>query len=98
MSGVEGSTDMSGAPSADSGAPMENRFNNKPLLMENKERQQLLDKFVHNLMEKDAKENDKIKGRVDFINENLRINEDTQQLLEGLERKLDDIENEFEEL
>ena len=98
ISGAEGSTDMSGAPSADSGAPMENRFNNKPLLMENKERQQLLDKFVANLMEKDAKENDKVKGRVNFIDENLRVNEDTQLLLEGLERKLDDIENEFGEL
>jgi hypothetical protein len=98
ISGQAGSTDMSGAPAADAGAPVENRFNGKPLLMERKEREQLLDKFVANLMEKDAQENDKVKGRVDFIDENLRINEDTQLLLEGLERKLDGIESEFGEL
>ncbi len=98
ISGSAGTTDMGNAANADTGAPMENRYNNKPLLLEKNEEQRLLDTFVQKLIEQDAKENEKIKGRVNFIDENLRINEDTQMLLEGLEEKLSNIENEFGEL
>lgn len=98
ISGAEGATDMAGAPAADAGAPMESNFSKKPLLIDSRESQTILEHFVKKLIEKDNDKNEKVKGRVDISNENLMINEETQSLLEGLERKLDEIETEFGEL
>ena len=98
IGGEEGSTDMGGAPAADAGAPMEGKNSNKPLLLEKGEEKRILDTLIQNLLLKENQKKDEIGGRVKFIDKNLRINEDTQFLLEGLEKKLDEIEDEFGEL
>jgi hypothetical protein len=96
--GEEGSTDMSNAPDADSGIPVEGKYNNKNILLEKGEEKKIIDKLIQNLLIKENEKKEKINCRVNFIDNNLRINEDTQSLLEGLERKLDEIEDEFGEL
>lgn len=91
ISGAEGSTDMAGAPAADAGAPMENRFNNKPLIVENKRKQ--VKKLVNDyfsLINEAAKKDEEPIARVDIIHDNLMINESIQGMLDDLMEKLND--------
>ena len=91
ISGAEGSTDMAGAPAADAGAPMENRFNNKPLIVENKRKQ--VKKLVNDyfsMINEAAKKEEKPIARVDIIHDNLMINESIQGMLDDLMEKLND--------
>lgn len=91
ISGTEGSTDMAGAPAADAGAPMENRFNNKPLIVENKRKQvkKLVNDYFSIINEAAKKEEEPI-ARVDIIHDNLMINESIQGMLDDLMEKLND--------
>lgn len=91
ISGTEGSTDMAGAPAADAGAPMENRFNNKPLIVENKRKQ--VKKLVNDyfsMINEAAKNEEESIARVDIIHDNLMINESIQGMLDDLMEKLND--------
>lgn len=91
ISGAEGTTDMTGAPAADAGAPMENRFNNKPLIVENKRKQvkKLVNDYFSMINEAAKKEEEPI-ARVDIIHDNLLINESIQGMLDDLMEKLND--------
>lgn len=91
ISGAEGSTDMAGAPAADAGAPMENRFNNKPLIVENKRKEvkKLVNDYFSMINEAAKKEEEPI-ARVDIIHDNLMINESIQGMLDDLMEKLND--------
>ena len=91
ISGTEGSVDMAGAPAADAGAPMENRFNNKPLIVENKRKQvkKLVNDYFSMINEAAKKEEEPI-ARVDIIHDNLMINESIQGMLDDLMEKLND--------
>lgn len=91
ISGTEGSTDMAGAPAADTGAPMESRFNNKPLIVENKRKQvkKLVNDYFSMINEAAKKEEEPI-ARVDIIHDNLMINESIQGMLDDLMEKLND--------
>lgn len=91
ISGTEGSTDMTGAPAADAGAPMENRFNNKPLIVENKRKQvkKLVNDYFSMINEAAKKEEEPV-ARVDIIHDNLMINESIQGMLDDLMEKLND--------
>ena len=91
ISGTEGSTDMAGAPAADAGAPMESRFNNKPLIVENKRKQ--VKKLVNDyfsMINEAAKTEEEPVARVDIIHDNLMINESIQGMLDDLMEKLND--------
>ena len=91
ISGAEGTTDMTGAPAADAGAPMENRFNNKPLIVENKRKQvkKLVNDYFSMINEAAKKEEEPV-ARVDIIHDNLLINESIQGMLDDLMEKLND--------
>jgi hypothetical protein len=91
ISGAEGTTDMTGAPAADSGAPMENRFNNKPLIVEHKKKQvkKLVNDYIHMINEAAEKEEEPV-ARVDITHNNLMINESIQGMLDDLMEKLND--------
>lgn len=91
ISGAEGTTDMAGAPAADAGAPMENRFNNKPLIVENKRKQvkKLVNEYFSMINEAAKKEEEPV-ARVDIIHDNLMINESIQGMLDDLMEKLND--------
>ena len=91
LSGTEGSTDMAGAPAADSGAPMENHFNNKPLIVETKNKQvkKLVNEYF-SMINNAAKKEDEPIARVDIIHDNLMINESIQGMLDDLMDKLND--------
>ena len=99
ISGAAGSTDMSGAPAADAGAPMESNKKNKPLLLEKTgERQKIttsiIEKRIKELNEKSDYDNERINTRVDFISNNLILNETTQSMLDALSARLEEIDNE----
>lgn len=98
ISGSEGTTDMGNAPAADAGTPMENRYQGKPILNENRVNKLILDNVIEHLTRKNNEENDVVCGRVDIVSENLLINEETQSLLDGLELRLEEIENEKQDL
>ena len=91
ISGAEGTTDMTGAPAADSGAPMENRFNNKPLIVEHKKKQvkKLVNDYINMINEAAEKEEEPV-ARVDITHNNLMINESIQGMLDDLMEKLND--------
>lgn len=91
ISGAEGSVDMTGAPAADSGAPMENRFNGKPLIVEHKKKQvkKLVNDYITMINEAAEKEEEPI-ARVDIVHDNLMINESIQGMLDDLIEKLND--------
>lgn len=91
ISGSEGAVDMAGAPAADAGAPMENRFNNKPLIVENKRKQvkKLVNDYFSMINEAAKKEEEPV-ARVDIIHDNLMINESIQGMLDDLMEKLND--------
>ena len=91
ISGAEGAVDMAGAPAADAGAPMENRFNNKPLIVENKRKQvkKLVNDYFSMINEAAKKEEEPV-ARVDIIHDNLMINESIQGMLDDLMEKLND--------
>ena len=91
ISGTEGSVDMTGAPAADSGAPMENRFNGKPLIVEHKKKQvkKLVNDYMTMINEAAEKEEEPI-ARVDIVHDNLMINESIQGMLDDLIEKLND--------
>jgi hypothetical protein len=91
ISGAEGSVDMTGAPAADSGAPMENRFNGKPLIVEHKKKQvkKLVNDYMTMINEAAEKEEEPI-ARVDIVHDNLMINESIQGMLDDLIEKLND--------
>ena len=91
LSGSEGMTDMGTAPAADAGtATMENRFKNKPLLLENskKLKRDIIDSYINRLQESAKKEEDAFSARVDITDENLMINESIQGVLDDLMDKL----------
>lgn len=98
ISGNEGTTDMEGASAADAGAPMEGRFSNKNILNEGNVNKTILDYVVDKLKTKNDILNENIKGRVDITSNNLLINEETQSLLDGLEQRLEEIDNENTDL
>ena len=91
ISGAEGTTDMAGAPAADAGAPMENRFNNKPLIVEHKKKQvkKLVNNYINMINEAAEKEEEPV-ARVDITHNNLMINESIQGMLDDLMEKLND--------
>lgn len=91
ISGAEGAVDMAGAPAADAGAPMENRFNNKPLIVENKRKQvkKLVNDYFSMINEAAKKEEEPV-ARVDITHDNLMINESIQGMLDDLMEKLND--------
>ena len=91
ISGAEGAVDMAGAPAADAGTPMENRFNNKPLIVENKRKQvkKLVNEYFSMINEAAKKEEEPV-ARVDIIHDNLMINESIQGMLDDLMEKLND--------
>ena len=91
ISGAEGSVDMTGAPAADSGAPMENRFNGKPLIVEHKKKQvkKLVNDYMTMINEAAEKEEEPI-AHVDIVHDNLMINESIQGMLDDLIEKLND--------
>jgi uncharacterized membrane protein YgcG len=100
ISGAAGSTDMAGAPAADAGMPMEGAKKNKPLLLE-KTRQKnevalpsIIEKRIRELNEKDDYDNERLNTRVDFISNNLILNETTQSMLDELSNRLMEIDNE----
>ena len=91
IGGSEGLTDMGTAPAADAGtATMENRFNKKPLLVENTKREtkNMINTYLKMLNESANKENDILETRVDITDENLLINESIQNVLDDLMDKL----------
>lgn len=91
ISGAEGTTDMTGAPAADAGAPMENRFNNRPLIVEHKKKQvkKLVNNYINMINEAAEKEEEPV-ARVDITHNNLMINESIQGMLDDLMEKLND--------
>lgn len=91
IGGAEGSVDMAGAPAADAGAPMENRFNGKPLIVEHKKKEvkKLVNDYMNMINEAAEKEEEPV-TRVDIVHDNLMINESIQGMLDDLMEKLND--------
>lgn len=91
IGGTEGMTDMGTAPAADAGtATMENRFKNKPLLVEakQKETRNMINSYMKMLQESANKEEEVLKTRVDITDKNLMINESIQGVLDDLMKRL----------
>jgi hypothetical protein len=91
IGGTEGMTDMGTAPDADAGtATMENRFKNKPLLVEakQKETRNMINSYMKMLQESANKEEEVLKTRVDITDKNLMINESIQGVLDDLMKRL----------
>ena len=98
ITGSEGMTGMGDAANVDAGsATMENKRNNKPLLVESykkKATKKLIDNYIAMLQESDDKENEKNMKVVDIVSENLIINESIQELLTDLSNKLNEKDDE----
>lgn len=91
IGGTEGMTDMGTAPDADAGtATMENRFKNKPLLVETKQKEtrNMINSYMKMLQESANKEEEVLKTRVDITDKNLMINESIQGVLDDLMKRL----------
>lgn len=91
LTGAQAMTDMSTAPAADAGtATMENRFNKKPLLLEEtqKAKKNMINSYFNMLQEAAKKEEEEFSVRVDVMDENLMINESIQGVLDDLMEKL----------
>ena len=91
LTGAQAMTDMSTAPDADAGtATMENRFNKKPLLLEEtqKAKKNMINSYFNMLQEAAKKEEEEFSVRVDVMDENLMINESIQGVLDDLMEKL----------
>ena len=105
ISGNAGTTGMDGAAAADAGtATMEGITNKKPLILEigsktknKKMATNLFEKYLTKLKQNDDLENERMNTRVDFVSENLILNESTQELLDGLSERLKAIDEETPE-
>jgi len=101
IGGETGTVDMGGAAAADAGnATMENTTKNKNLILENifmgkhDIKKSVINEYINRLKENDIDENEKMNTRVDFVSENLILNETTQSLLDGLSKRLNEIDKE----
>lgn len=105
ISGNAGTTGMDGAAAADAGtATMEGMTNKKPLILEigsktknKKIATNLFEEYLSKLKQNDDLENERMNTRVDFVSENLILNESTQELLDGLSERLKAIDEETPE-
>ena len=105
ISGNAGTTGMDGAAAADAGtATMEGITNKKPLILEigsktknKKMTTNLFEEYLTKLKQNDDLENERMNTRVDFVSENLILNESTQELLDGLSERLKAIDEETPE-
>jgi hypothetical protein len=83
---------------------MEGITNKKPLILEigsktknKKMATNLFEKYLTKLKQNDDLENERMNTRVDFVSENLILNESTQELLDGLSERLKAIDEETPE-
>jgi hypothetical protein len=105
ISGNAGTTGMDSAAAADAGtATMEGMTNKKPLILEigsktknKKMTTNLFEEYLTKLKQNDDLENERMNTRVDFVSENLILNESTQELLDGLSERLKAIDEETPE-
>lgn len=99
ISGNSGSTGMGDAAAADAGtATMESRWKNKPILNEGRKFKQTLsgtifETYMDKIRKDDETERETMPTRVDSYSSNLLLNESTQNIIDSLSKKLDEIEN-----